>query len=238
GHITFGDPDFLNGPTHALRVCRALHEEFPALTFDITTRIEHILEHPTVVAELGMLGCRFAVSAVESVSPLVLERLEKGHTKEDVVAALAVLDEAGIAMRPSLLPFTPWTTLADYRELLEFIDAQDLVAHVDPVHLSIRLLVPPGSALLDRAETQRWLGPLDAANYTYTWANPDPRVDALQRQIAGVVEAAARDDEDVYQTFSTVRALTHQAAVLPGPGPARPHGRRPPPPRLSESWFC
>ncbi|HEU5423641.1 MAG TPA: CUAEP/CCAEP-tail radical SAM protein [Nitrolancea sp.] len=238
GHITFGDPDFLNGPTHALRVCRALHAEFPQLTFDITTRIEHILEHPAVITELGTLGCRFAVSAVESVSPLVLERLEKGHTKEDVVAALAVLDEAGIAMRPSLLPFTPWTTLDDYLELLDFIDAHDLVAHVDPVHLSIRLLVPPSSALLEREETQRWLGPLDAANYTYTWANPDPRVDALQRQIARVVEAAARDSEDVYDTFAKVRALTHQAAGLPDPGPARPHGVRPPPPRLSESWFC
>ncbi len=28
-HITFGDPDFFNGPTHALRIARALHQEFP-----------------------------------------------------------------------------------------------------------------------------------------------------------------------------------------------------------------
>ncbi|MGH8630080.1 MAG: CUAEP/CCAEP-tail radical SAM (seleno)protein, partial [Burkholderiales bacterium] len=32
-HISFGDPDFLNGPTHALRIVRALHAEFPALTW-------------------------------------------------------------------------------------------------------------------------------------------------------------------------------------------------------------
>ena len=32
-HITFGDPDFLNGPRHALRVARALHAEFPRVTF-------------------------------------------------------------------------------------------------------------------------------------------------------------------------------------------------------------
>src|SRR5881398_2640935 len=32
-HITFGDPDFLNGPGHALSVVRAMHAEFPDLTF-------------------------------------------------------------------------------------------------------------------------------------------------------------------------------------------------------------
>ena len=44
-HITFGDPDFLNGPGHALAVTRALHEAFPALTFDFTAKIEHLLRH-------------------------------------------------------------------------------------------------------------------------------------------------------------------------------------------------
>ena len=28
-HITFGDPDFFNGPTHAMRIVEALHREFP-----------------------------------------------------------------------------------------------------------------------------------------------------------------------------------------------------------------
>jgi len=31
-HITFGDPDFLNGPGHAVAVARALHAEFPSVT--------------------------------------------------------------------------------------------------------------------------------------------------------------------------------------------------------------
>jgi radical SAM superfamily enzyme YgiQ (UPF0313 family) len=44
-HITFGDPDFLNGPTHSLRIVRAMHEEFPDVTFDFTAKIEHILKH-------------------------------------------------------------------------------------------------------------------------------------------------------------------------------------------------
>lgn len=33
-HISFGDPDFLNGPTHAVRIVRAVNREFPELTYD------------------------------------------------------------------------------------------------------------------------------------------------------------------------------------------------------------
>src|SRR5262249_35666037 len=43
-HITFGDPDFLNGPGHSLKVVRALHAEFPTVTFDFTAKVQHILE--------------------------------------------------------------------------------------------------------------------------------------------------------------------------------------------------
>ncbi len=83
-HITFADADFLNGPTHALRVARAVHEEFPDLTFDFTAKIEHVLRHRSVVSELGRLGAIFMVSAVESLSETVLTILDKGHTRADV----------------------------------------------------------------------------------------------------------------------------------------------------------
>ncbi|HVA27392.1 MAG TPA: CUAEP/CCAEP-tail radical SAM protein, partial [Candidatus Baltobacteraceae bacterium] len=239
GHITFGDPDFLNGPTHSLRVCRELHAEFPHVTFDMTTRIEHILQQREIMPEFGELGCVFAVSAVESVSELVLRNIDKGHTKEDVVEALNVLDGAGIAMRPSLLPFTPWTTLEDYLELLTFIEEHDLIENVDPVHLSIRLLVPPGSALLDRPETAAWLGPLDETAFTYRWTHADPRVDALQRAVAAVVEHAQIEERDPAETFEQVKMLTR--AMVGGPPPelrTKPESHRQPPPRLTESWFC
>jgi len=237
-HITFGDPDFLNGPTHSLRICRALHEEFPDVTFDFTTRIEHILRHRELFPEFRRLGCLFVVSAVESTSELVLQKIDKGHSKADVIEALHVLDDAGIALRPSLLPFTPWTTLQDYLELLDFIEEQGLIEHVDPVHLSIRLLVPPGSALLDRPDTGEWIGSLDEAAFTYTWTHPDPRVDRLQREVAALVERATREGWDNYTTFAAVRALACAAAgIEPPTTPPRP-GHRPTPPRLTEPWFC
>ena len=238
-HITFGDPDFLNGPTHSLRICRELHEEFPNVTFDMTTRIEHILQHRDLMPEFGALGCVFVISAVESVSELVLEKIDKGHTKADVIEALSVLDKAGIAMRPSLLPFTPWTTLDDYLELLDFIEEYDLIEHVDPVHLSIRLLVPPGSALLDRPETAAWLGPLDEAAFTYRWTHTDPRVDALQRAVATVVEHAEMQKQETFDTFHQVKLLARAMAGAPLPDAAKKaKSTRKPPPRLSESWFC
>ncbi len=239
GHITFGDPDFLNGPTHSLRICRELHAEFPHVTFDMTTRIEHILQHRDLMSEFATLGCVFVVSAVESVSETILEHIEKGHTKDDVAEALQVLEDAGIAMRPSLLPFTPWTTLDDYLDLLTFIEEHDLIENVDPVHLSIRLLVPPGSALLDRPESAEWLGDLDEAAYTYRWENPDPRVDELQRAVSREVERAERDGRESRETFGQIKQLAWGLAGLAPPSvdlrPTRAWRR---PPRLTESWFC
>ena len=44
-HISFGDPDFFNGPTHARRIVEAVAKEFPRLTYDVTIKIEHILRH-------------------------------------------------------------------------------------------------------------------------------------------------------------------------------------------------
>ncbi|HEX5439303.1 MAG TPA: CUAEP/CCAEP-tail radical SAM protein, partial [Ktedonobacterales bacterium] len=100
GHITFGDPDFLNGPRHSLEIVRAMHAEFPDVTFDATIKVEHILERREVFPELAALGCAFVVSAVESLSKGVLRHLKKGHSRADVAEALEILDGAGIPMRP------------------------------------------------------------------------------------------------------------------------------------------
>jgi radical SAM superfamily enzyme YgiQ (UPF0313 family) len=238
GHITFGDPDALNGPTHLLRILRAVHEEFAEVTFDITTRIEHILQHREIFPELAELGCIFLISAVESVSNLVLEKIDKGHTRDDVAEALEVCDAAGIALRPSLLPFTPWTTLDDYIELLDFIEEHELIENVDPVHLSIRLLVPPGSALIGRPDTASWLGEIDEGSYTWTWTHSDVRVDRLQRDVATLAERAASETWDLYETFAAIRARAYDAAGRTPPAGAVRRRSRKAPPRLTESWFC
>jgi radical SAM superfamily enzyme YgiQ (UPF0313 family) len=236
-HITFGDPDFLNGPGHSLAIVRSMHGELPGMTFDFTAKVEHILEHAQLFPELGRLGCVFMVTAVESLSETVLANLEKGHTRADVGKALRIVGKAGIAFRPTWVAFTPWTTLADYLEMLDFVEGEGLIDHVDPVQFTLRLLVPPGSSLLTREAIRPHLGAVDHAAFVHRWTHPDPRMDALQLEASRLVEAAAGADPAA--TFHRLKALARsaagRAAEEPVPTP-RPDRRRPP--RLTEAWFC
>ncbi len=235
-HITFGDPDFLNGPGHALSVTRAMHAEFPDLSFDITTKVEHILQRGDVLPELGRLGCLFAISAVESVSDTVLAILEKHHTRADIEVAVQRLRAAGIAPRPTWVAFTPWTSLGDYLDMFAFIEALGLIDHVDPVQYTIRLLVPPGSYLADRPEMKKYMGPLNEASFSYTWAHPDPRMDRLQKEVAALVEKDVYAGEDPGATFYRVWSLAsgrRPGFVVPALATDRQRA-----PRLSEPWFC
>jgi radical SAM superfamily enzyme YgiQ (UPF0313 family) len=244
-HITFGDPDFLNGPTHALRVARRMHEEFPHLTFDFTAKVEHLLKHRDLLREFAACGCLFIVSAVESLSDLVLARLEKGHTRADVFEAFGAVSEAGIALRPSFVSFTPWTTLDDYIDILDFVERHDLVENVDAVQYTIRLLVPPGSLLLTKPDTAVWLGPLNQESFTYEWAHADPRMDSLHDEVTLLVEQAVSRNEDTAVTFHSIRDLARAvggreeaaraAADRHSAGLIRARAR---PPRLTEAWFC
>lgn len=231
-HVTLGDPDFFNGPGHAMAVARAIHAAHPSLTFDVTIKIEHILKRRTLFAELAALGCAFVVSAVESTSDTVLRLLDKGHSRADLDEALAILDAADLPLRPTWVPFTPWTTLTDYLDMLDWIESHALIEHVDPVQLAVRLLIPPGSKLLALPETQAVLGPLEPEKLSYAWTHPDPRMDRLAHDVFAAVADGA--------LFGDVRALARAAAALPQlPASAIIHKRvRGRPPRLSESWFC
>jgi radical SAM superfamily enzyme YgiQ (UPF0313 family) len=239
-HVTFGDPDFLNGPTHALAVARELHAAWPDVTFDVTAKIEHLLRHRAHLAALAEAGCLFVVSAAESLSDTVLAHLDKGHTRADILAALAATREAGITLRPTWVAFTPWTTLDDHRAWLDFLAAEGLIDHVDPVQYGLRLLVPPGSLLLGTGALRPHLGPLEQATLSYRWTHPDPRMDRLQAETAQVVARAVERKEDAPAIFDRVRALAAAAAGAAVPVPVAPgmaKGRKRPP-RLTEAWFC
>src|SRR5689334_8664069 len=137
-HISFGDPDFFNGPTHGKRVVERLAREFPALTYDVTIKIEHLLEHAELLPLLRETGCLFITSAVESIDDEVLVKLRKGHTRADFITAVEACRSAGVALAPTFVPFTPWTTLEGYIDLLNHIATLDLVEAVAPIQLAIR----------------------------------------------------------------------------------------------------
>ena len=235
-HITFGDPDFLNGPKHSLRVVRAMHQEFPHLTFDITAKVEHLLNRGQDLPEFAEAGCLFIISAVESLSPRVLKILDKQHTRDDVENALGICRSAGIAMRPTWVAFTPWTTREDYCEMLHFTEANGLIDHIDPVQFVIRLLIPPGSWLAEHPETLPHRGSLDEAAFTYRWTHPDPNMDRLQKAVSKLVERDTQDGVDPADTFYKILDLAHDREPA-GVTSSLPVDRLRAP-RLTESWFC
>jgi len=239
-HITFGDPDFFNGPTHALRITRTLHAEFPDVTFDATIKVEHLLKHRLLLPELRDLGCAFIVSAVESINDDVLLNLDKGHTSAQVTETFDLMEKVGIPLRPSLMPFSPWETLESYISLLNFFEEHKLIEHVDPVHFSIRLLIPPGSGLLDTLDEKLWLGELDAAAYTYHWTHPDPRMDTVYQEVSTLVEKAQLVHADPIETFFHIKALAIEAndQEMCVPCAIRDYGTGKILPHLTESWFC
>jgi radical SAM superfamily enzyme YgiQ (UPF0313 family) len=225
-HITFGDPDFLNGPRHGFEILRALHRRFPGVSSDITAQVSHLLRERDRLAELRALGCAFVTTAVESLSDRVLAALAKRHRRADVERLLDLAREADLDLRPTFVPFSPWTELGDLAELVRFIAARDLVDQVAPVQLSLRLLVPPGSLLLDGDHD---FGPLDQDALGHSWRHADPRVDQLQRAVAAVCDRDARAGRDPLGTFAAIAALV---GADPPPPPLRRSAR------LSEPWFC
>lgn len=240
-HITFGDPDFFNGAGHAVELVRALHREFPWVTYDATIKIEHLLQHSAHLPLLRDTGCAFVVSAVESVDDYVLQHLlEKGHTRADFVHVTHLFRELGLVLSPTFVPFHPWMTLEGYRDLLALIADLDLVEHVSPVQLTIRLLVPAGSRLLDLAEARAAIGEFDEQALSYVWANPDPRVDKLQRGLEAAVARAVTAKEDRRTIFRCVWQMTHHAMGAPARRlPDVPPGRpRVTIPYLTEPWYC
>ena len=236
-HISFGDPDFFNGPGHALKIVRALHTEFPEITYDATIKIEHIVQYPDEIRALRETGCLFIISAVEAVDNTILGYLDKGHTRADFVQALSFLRETGIDLLPTFVAFTPWTTLEGYRALLnDLIDLQ-LIECVAPVQLSIRLLIPQGSYILKLDNLAGTVFDFDPKLLGYRWNNPDQRVDALQKGIQAWVFTAEEQGLDRQTIFQGIRDLAYEASALQAP-PLPVGYIDKPVPRLSENWYC
>ncbi|MGB6431598.1 MAG: radical SAM protein, partial [Candidatus Acidiferrales bacterium] len=239
-HITFGDPDFFNGPTHGLAIVRAMHREFPGVTYDVTIKIEHLLRHADLLPELRDTGCLFVTSAVESVDDAILERLDKGHTRADFLAVAHNFRELGLILQPTFVPFTPWTTLAGFRDLLSVIAECDFVANVPPIQLAIRLLIPAGSRLLELPEVQDLVEPFDRAGLAYPWRHGDPRVDALGRRVQEIVERGEAAKLSRAQIFAAIWQSAAEADGIAGEATAwqLPAGALAAIPHFDEPWYC
>ena len=232
-HITFGDPDFFNGPGHAIPIVEALHEEWPWLSYDVTIKVSHLLEHRELLATLKRTHCAFVTSAIESLDDEVLGKLDKGHTRADFLETVAITRAIGLPLAPTFIPFHPWTTMESYRAFLRTLVELDLHTQITPIQLAIRLLIPEGSLLLELAEIRKLVGLYDARALYYPWHNPDPALDGL----CGKIQETIKREEK----RRTARAeIFRQIWDLAGNGefPDIPLASRATIPYLTEPWYC
>jgi len=238
-HITFGDPDFFNGPRHAVAVIEGLHRRHPKLSYDVTIKVEHLLRHADLLPRLRDTGCAFVTSAVEAVDDAILQKLDKGHTRADFEQVVGLFAGVGLALQPTFVAFNPWISLAGYAELLATLARLHLIDNVPSIQLAIRLLIPAGSRLLELADISELVGPFDPQLLGYPWRHPDARVDRLQHDVEKLV-ADAGEEPDRRDLFDRV---WRRVAAVADVGDDPPRGVTPGRPRvtipyLTEPWYC
>ncbi len=231
-HITFGDPDFLNGPGHAIPLVEALCSEFPRLTYDVTIKVEHLLRHRALLPVLRRTGCLFVTSAVESLDDRVLEKLQKGHTRADFFELVNVMRDADLPLAPTFVPFTPWTTRESYQDVLRAIGDLGLVPNVAPIQLAIRLLIPAGSRLLELDDIRDSILPFDPQKLVYPWRHEDAEMDRLSAELQQLIQQNRnRERAEIFSLISRLASGdAHPAPRAPAEGAGVPY--------LTEPWYC
>ena len=237
-HITFGDPDFFNGPAHALTIVEALHREFPQLSYDVTIKIEHLLRHAESLRKLRDTGCLFVTSAVESIDEAILARLAKGHTRGDFLTVVALFRELGLILQPTFVPFTPWTSLSGYRELLALLADQDLIENVAPIQLGIRLLIPAGSRLLELDDLRNTIADFDSSGLVYPWRHADACLDSLSERVQELANAGDRLKRSRTDTFVRICQAASEVAGEKSIPKAAPRPSTRGVPHFTEPWYC
>jgi radical SAM superfamily enzyme YgiQ (UPF0313 family) len=232
-HITFGDPDFFNGPGHAIPIVEALHQEWPWLSYDVTIKVSHLLKHRDLLAILKRTNCAFVTSAIESLDDAVLAKLDKGHTRADFLATLALTRDIGLPLAPTFIPFHPWTTIESYRAFLRTLAELDLSTQITPIQLAIRLLIPEGSLLLELPEIRKLVGLFDPRALYYPWHNPDPALDALCAEIQETIKREEKRRTPRAEIFRQIWDLART-----GEFPDLPLASRATIPYLTEPWYC
>jgi hypothetical protein len=143
--------------------------------------------------------------------------------------------QIGLTLSPTFVPFTPWTTVESYLDLLITLESMELVEHVAPIQLAIRLLVTAGSPLLDLPDVKSLVQPFDAQSLTWPWRHADARVDRLQEEVMRLVGTKTPVSRGT--TFDAVLDVARGAAGQ-HPRATHPVRDRATVPYLNEPWYC
>jgi hypothetical protein len=140
-------------------------------------------------------------------------------------------------MAPTFVPFTPWTSLAGYLDLLRTLVRLHLAEAVPPIQLCIRLLVPEGSYLLQLPGFREKIAAFDADLLGYPWRHDDPCVDALQQALQVLAAQGEEEGSARSEIFGRIWRCAHDALGL-APPPLTRADFGEPIAHLSEPWYC
>jgi radical SAM superfamily enzyme YgiQ (UPF0313 family) len=233
-HISFNDPDFFNGPIHALKILESLNKKFPTITYDSTIKVEHIIKYKKYFKELSSLNMVFVISAFETTNDLVLSILEKNHTSNDLNTSIEISQDFGIDVRPTWMPFSPWTELNDLSNIVNLIEKYKLRETVDPIQLTIKLLIPKHSLIIKKPEINKYLGNYEKNSLSFKWKYENNDVEKLQSSLFDFILHNSELDEhkqylgmvNIIEKFTDTELLKNSTYDFKNV------------PKLSETWFC
>lgn len=189
-HFCFIDAEFFNSRSIGIGVAETLAERIGPITFELTTRVDHILDYTAELEKLVSLGLRRVTSALEFPSDRILRIFDKHIDVRQMRAAIAESARIGFALYPTFIPFTPWVTYDELLGFEDFLVSTGLARVTDPTALQTRLLLFKGSPLL----SSPWMEDIATTDrgFWVDWTHPDRRVEDLWRQRRAEAEGAGR----------------------------------------------
>ncbi len=143
GEILFWDDSFLLDKERALEICGLIRESGIKITWSCSSRVDHITAD--LAREMRAAGCRLVSFGVESGSPEIRAKLNKGTDLEQIRRAVKICREHDLLSFCSFMLGTPGETEETAAETIAF--AREL----DPDFAICCIFAPlPGSVFFDR----------------------------------------------------------------------------------------
>jgi len=108
---------------------------------------------------------------------------------------------------------------------------------VAPIQLTMRLLIPAGSRLMELPEIRQCAGLFHRQALTYPWTHANAEVDKLQADLLKLVYHSERRGLGRAEIFKKIWRLTHESAHGAS-SCATPRAARATIPYLTEPWYC
>jgi anaerobic magnesium-protoporphyrin IX monomethyl ester cyclase len=208
-YLSIRDDTFTAHRQRVLDFCRGLEESGIDLLWDCQSRV-NIVDEERLVA-MRRAGCTHIQYGVESGSPRMIERLNKGITVEEIRRAAALTRRAGLGLSIYLITGIDGETdedLASTVRLIEEIRPHDGL--VSP------LTVYPGTGLADEARRRHgltddfWIRSTDEAYFV----RDDPWTRRAVRTLRSTLRRVGREAAYGPEDFDSQRRLVGDCATL------------------------